>query len=154
MNVLHGINGQDLAFNCPGCGCSHFFRISGQPIWSWNGSMDKPTVTPSIRVQGNILCHFFLMNGQFVFCNDCQHELAGKTIPMIPWDTGEVMENENAAPEKPQEDPAVEQAEAAQEATVAEQAEEAHDELVEVVCESCGAHYSKGDTACPNVSNH
>jgi len=56
------------------------------------------------------------------------------------------MENENTAPETQQQAPAAEQTEAVQEAP----AEDSN----EVVCESCGAHYSKGDTACPNISNH
>jgi len=64
------------------------------------------------------------------------------------------MENENTAQETQQEDPVVEQTEAAQEPPAAEQAHDETTEPVEVVCESCGAHYSKGDTACPNVSNH
>ena len=55
------------------------------------------------------------------------------------------MENENTAQEAQQENPVVEQAEATQEGPV---------DPVEVVCVTCGAHYSKGDTACPNISNH
>ncbi len=49
--------------------------------------MEKPTVTPSIRMQGKIMCHVYLMEGMIQFLGDCQHALAGKTVPMVDWET-------------------------------------------------------------------
>ena len=73
-------------FDCPGCGSMHYFNFRGdpkeKPIWSWNGDLEKPTVSPSIRVQSDIICHFFIKNGTIQFCGDSQHEMAGKTVEM------------------------------------------------------------------------
>lgn len=58
-------------------------------------------------------------------------------------------ENENTAQEP-------EQPEAAAEPVAKEVSEEQPEQLPEheLICGECGAHYSKGDIACPNVSNH
>jgi hypothetical protein len=52
MNVVERIAiGDDvrLAFHCQGCKCGHAFRIQGpQPVWDWNGSMERPTFAPSL----------------------------------------------------------------------------------------------------------
>lgn len=81
----------DFIFDCPGCGCSHGIRTTGEggPIWGFNGDMEKPTVTPSIRVQHYleksgkmVLCHSFITNGMIQFLSDSTHELAGQTVPL------------------------------------------------------------------------
>jgi hypothetical protein len=45
----------DVHFHCPGCNCDHGVWTSVTPknhsIWGFNGSMDKPTFTPSILVR-------------------------------------------------------------------------------------------------------
>lgn len=94
-----------VAFYCPGCGECHALPVDGakQPIWGWNGSLEKPTLTPSIRTSGfrairdengqpimdgknlkgkNFVCHSFLREGRIEFLSDCTHELAGKTIDL------------------------------------------------------------------------
>jgi len=48
--------------------------------------MEKPTVTPSIRMTGKINCHVYLTDGMIHFLGDCQHALAGKIVPMVDWD--------------------------------------------------------------------
>lgn len=87
-------SGAMYVFQCPGCKCSHYVQTAkndaGQPVWKWNGDVDKPTVTPSIRVQtedetGKKCCHFFITNGQIRFCGDCTHELSGKTLELEDW---------------------------------------------------------------------
>jgi hypothetical protein len=88
-----------LIFECPGCNESHFVRVAKhanpevrEPVWTWNGDVDKPTVNPSLKISTSVegkrttQCHFFLRDGNFHFCNDCRHELAGKTVPMSDWD--------------------------------------------------------------------
>lgn len=72
-------------FECPGCGCLHFFNDR----WQFNGDYEYPTVTPSIlltiydiREDKQTRCHLYITNGMLVFLNDCTHELAGKTVPM------------------------------------------------------------------------
>lgn len=84
-------------FYCPGCKTYHSFivrsEIPGRPVWQWNGDRDKPTFSPSLRVQwtGRIsgqshsqdhLCHSFVRDGQIQFLGDCTHALVGQTVPL------------------------------------------------------------------------
>lgn len=76
------------AFDCPGCGIGHSFRVDGSgPKWSFNGDVDKPTFSPSLLVRWvkggvDVVCHSFVRDGQMQFLNDCTHELAGITVPL------------------------------------------------------------------------
>lgn len=99
-----------IGFNCPGCGLVHTIRVNGPDAWSWNGSTDSPTITPSIRsrsghhlVNGEpddhcwcsfekrfgrppefrcTLCHSFVRDGMIEFLSDSTHALAGQTVPL------------------------------------------------------------------------
>lgn len=85
-------------FYCPGCG-NHHGIIDGR--WTFNGDLEKPTITPSILVRGTewitdeehelimsgqyveprpYVCHSFVTDGQIQYLNDCTHELAGQTV--------------------------------------------------------------------------
>jgi hypothetical protein len=75
-----------LTFQCPGCGCAHFFTVGGPHGWQWNGSVDLPTVTPSIKVTGVGVCHSYVTNGKIIFLADCTHPLAGKTVDLPDWE--------------------------------------------------------------------
>ncbi len=79
---------------CPGCGAHHAIytevvnRLNAR--WSFNGDLEKPTFSPSIKstwTQGENhipqICHFFVRNGKIEYCEDCTHDLRGKTVPMI-----------------------------------------------------------------------
>jgi hypothetical protein len=72
-------NGGHL-FWCPGCEYAHGFDYR----WKFNGDYERPTVSPSLRSQGEKNCHLFMRDGQLQFLPDCDHELAGKTVPMTP----------------------------------------------------------------------
>lgn len=77
-------DGQELLlFHCPGCGYGHAFEV---PRWTWNGSMDSPTFSPSLLIEagtpGN-RCHLFVKEGCIEFLSDCHHKLAGQTVEMI-----------------------------------------------------------------------
>lgn len=37
-----------LRFHCPGCGNSHYVDVKGDVVWGWNGSMVRPTFSPSV----------------------------------------------------------------------------------------------------------
>lgn len=99
--------GETLLFHCPGCGCLHGPIVKApagtRPVWQWNGDRDRPTLSPSIRVQGTVpltedeyqrvmrgekvepkplLCHTFVRDGQIEFLSDCTHALAGKSVPI------------------------------------------------------------------------
>lgn len=105
-----------LLFWCPGCDGAHGITVNrGQaegPKWGWNGSIDKPTFTPSIKVSGyelsaesvarlergerigegqrwpgrDTVCHSFVNDGRIQFLGDCTHALAGQTVDLPPWE--------------------------------------------------------------------
>lgn len=96
--------GRTLIFFCPACKIAHSVYVDGDntkgPQWTFNGDVDKPTFYPSIKLHWsegvdiydetddkiNInerLCHLFIENGVIYFCNDCTHELKGKSVPMV-----------------------------------------------------------------------
>lgn len=63
-----------LTFRCPKCGAEHALTINreggfdSQKGWAWNGSVDKPTLDPSILIQSHgaiVGCgwHGYLRNG-------------------------------------------------------------------------------------------
>lgn len=75
---------------CPGCNVWHSIYIKknqfNKDIWSFDGNMEKPTFSPSLLVRwdhNNHVCHSFIRNGEWQFLNDCTHDLAGQTVPMI-----------------------------------------------------------------------
>ncbi len=73
-------------FHCPGCGYGHGFHV---PRWTWNGSMDKPTFTPSLLCNPDTpanRCHSFVTDGKIQFLSDCFHSLAGQTVDIPDWE--------------------------------------------------------------------
>ena len=115
MRAKQAGNGTVL-FWCPGCEGYH--GVSTDPDhpntvtggkWSWNGSLERPTFSPSILVNphetvraeipeglhGESLtqfldshrvmtprCHSFVRDGRIEFCSDSEHALAGKTVDL------------------------------------------------------------------------
>ena len=77
-----------IAFFCPGCKHDHAVYVAGiEKVWDWNGSLEKPSLTPSVLTWNNTSrCHSFVKDGQIRFLNDCTHELAGKTVELEPYD--------------------------------------------------------------------
>ena len=87
---------------CDPCNECHPVPITGPKAWQWNGSLESPTVQPSIKVDGvqwgpefsfhkrrhNIapgsptICHSFVRNGQWAYLGDCTHDLAAQTVPL------------------------------------------------------------------------
>lgn len=112
LGKLRTVEGEQLAFWCPGCKTAHAVTV-GQGGWGWNGSGESPTFTPSVLVQsGHYIashtgacwctynaehpddpvsfrcyqCHTFVTDGRIQFLGDCSHDLAGQTVdlPMFP----------------------------------------------------------------------
>ncbi len=69
----------------------------GTPNWTWNGSVEAPTLKPSIKttttrpvanpIEGKpdmeeVICHSWLNDGMVQFLDDTTHELRGKTVPL------------------------------------------------------------------------
>lgn len=81
-----------LYAQCPGCDTLHCVTVrlpetapnTPGPFWDWNGNLAAPTISPSILSRGVVRCHSYLRDGQWQFLDDCEHPLAGKTVPMIP----------------------------------------------------------------------
>lgn len=93
-----------LMFWCPGCEDHHGVPVDGSRGWNWNGSLESPTVTPSILVTQTLYgperltfpnyhgpaecesskgtCHSFVTDGKIQFLSDCFHKLAGQTVEL------------------------------------------------------------------------
>lgn len=89
-------------FMCPGCREMHVVTIvpdGARPCWSWSGSDDRPTFSPSILVTWSepsdvpeefddesrdrqMRCHSFVRDGRIEFLSDCTHALAGQTVEL------------------------------------------------------------------------
>ena len=109
-----------LRIDCPGCGynmlpvtpCPEGYEPSDHSAskhkWSWNGSLDSPTLTPSVLIKTGhhidgdqtqcwcnleerlgvkshfkcMVCHSFVTDGRIAFLGDCTHEFAGQTVDL------------------------------------------------------------------------
>lgn len=79
----------------------HVVPIDGPTAWGFNDDLERPTLTPSVLVNGirgtsteewnrrNPRCHTFVRDGRIKFLSDCEHELAGQTVPMEQIPEGE-----------------------------------------------------------------
>lgn len=86
----HGVN---YWFWCYPCDTFHYFRTHAakgapkQPLWSFNGNMDKPTFSPSLLYR-YVGCHLTLTDGVLSYCDDCKHAwrnkqaLLGSSVPL------------------------------------------------------------------------
>jgi len=101
-----------VMFHCPGCHCLHGVHTQHKSpatgaMWTWNGSLDAATLSPSILVRGTVpitddehqrimagekiepkplVCHSFVRDSRIEFLGDCTHELAGQTVDVPNWD--------------------------------------------------------------------
>jgi hypothetical protein len=69
-------------FLCPACNCVHQFKV---PPWGFNGNFESPTLDGSVLVIGpleNQRCHSLITNGIITFCDDCSHNMKGKSMPV------------------------------------------------------------------------
>lgn len=70
---------------CKGCEQHHLIPNT----WKFNGNLERPTFSPSLLIQYHndtkkidYTCHSFIVNGQWQYCSDSTHALAGKTVDM------------------------------------------------------------------------
>lgn len=65
----------------------------GTPNWTWNGSIEAPTLRPSVLTRWeagdgngnpgpNIVCHSWVTDGMVEFLSDSTHSLAGQTVEL------------------------------------------------------------------------
>lgn len=100
---------QVLIFKCPGCVENHKATVAGDGVkWEWNGSLELPTISPSLLVQGvqwsaeehpefhraahpsvpaggAVVCHSFVNDGYIQYLDDCTHMLKGQTVEIPDW---------------------------------------------------------------------
>jgi hypothetical protein len=78
-------------FHCPGCDNGHIFHCrtdGGQPSWDFNGNLERPTFSPSIKLDGHLghgkfgTCHSYVRDGRIEFLSDCTHDLAGRSVEL------------------------------------------------------------------------
>lgn len=116
--ALDGHGRRQLRFFCPGCQENHVVSVHGEgrPNWTFNGDLERPTLSPSILVTtGHYVpghragapcwcstkdrvgedwdfscgvCHSFVRDGRIEFLNDCTHALAGQTVDLRTLDGG------------------------------------------------------------------
>ena len=87
---------QWVRYRCPGCGHDHAVPAAR---WNWNGDVDKPTLSPSVRHYYEMpadvakkkgrsknrqvtTCHYHIEDGMIKFCNDCPHKLKNQTVEL------------------------------------------------------------------------
>lgn len=88
---------ESLFFFCPGCEIYHSFIVKvgepGDPLWQWNGDMERPTFSPSLgvnlRTPGALRCHSFVRDGKIQFLTDSEHALAGQTVDIPDHEWGD-----------------------------------------------------------------
>jgi len=91
-----------IAIECKGCDERHTVVVARGigdigPVWGFNGSLELPTFTPSLRVtwpanpnaiagfeewRTERCCHSFVADGRIQYLGDCTHSLAGQTIDL------------------------------------------------------------------------
>jgi hypothetical protein len=60
---------------------------AGTGNWTWNGSVETPTLKPSLLTQGhNFRCHCFVNDGKVQFLMDCTHEHIGKIMDLLEFE--------------------------------------------------------------------
>jgi hypothetical protein len=77
MSLLFSIGKEEKAFYCPGCKTHH--AIDSR--WTVSGTLEAPTIRASVLSE-NPRCHIFVTDGKIEFLSDCEHALAGQTVPM------------------------------------------------------------------------
>lgn len=89
MRARLDASGTLLLFHCPGCDQMHGVPVRGERAWGWNGSLELPTLTPSILIRWTHgeaheprICHSFLNEGRLQLLADCTHRLAGSTVDL------------------------------------------------------------------------
>ena len=119
-NVVERLEGDGrvfLCFECPGCSENHMVPVAERGergnAWEWNGSLERPTLRPSILAKfttmtpegwlqyqewlsglrkkpdesfesEHVTCHLHLTDGAVQFLADCTHAMAGKCVRLEP----------------------------------------------------------------------
>src|SRR3990167_5202253 len=86
IKTVDGEPVEDYLFFCPGCECGHRIRAKGPEAWTWNGSLERPTFSPSYLTywdgKPSVRCHSYIRDGRIEFLSDCTHELKNQTVDL------------------------------------------------------------------------
>lgn len=94
---FHTTNEGSVTWFCPGCDEYHMAHVEPapdgrkRPVWQWNRDLEKPTLSPSVKVtggraSGETRCHVYIRDGKIQFLGDCTHALAGQTVDVPDWE--------------------------------------------------------------------
>jgi hypothetical protein len=100
------LKGDQLEYKCHACGWHSVpvkIGVKEGKFWEWNGNLEKPTISPSVRHFHHgmpkfedhdaipaFCCHYIMTDGVMAFCGDCTHSKSGQTLPMLPYTEVEV----------------------------------------------------------------
>jgi hypothetical protein len=83
---------RSLLWWCPGCKMPHSVPVNGPRGWTWDGNLERPTLSPSVLIRmpsgappKQRICHSFVRDGRMDFLSDCTHKLAGQTVELEEW---------------------------------------------------------------------
>lgn len=90
VRVHTGPQERRVTFTCPGCGGTHQVPVERWmgvgPLWTWNGSLEAPTLAPSLRVRhgldGAECCHLTVTDGVAYFYGDSTHGKRDQSLPL------------------------------------------------------------------------
>lgn len=72
-----------IVFYC--LGCRRYHPVVLENGWIFNNDISKPSINPAIvikDVDGNIVCHSIIQNGNIKYYEKGIHDLIGMEIPM------------------------------------------------------------------------
>jgi hypothetical protein len=91
-------------FWCPACKETHFFSKrmpDGKPGWEFDGNIEKPTFSPSLRYLTGKKCHLNLTSGTIHFHGDCPHDMKNQKADLTPIPDSEFYDSEKSLLEVP-----------------------------------------------------
>lgn len=76
-----------IYFKCPGCQVLHMIPTAGKSAFRFNGDFEKPTISPSVLVQGFLnksksICNFTVTDGNIYFLPNSTHDRADQTVEL------------------------------------------------------------------------
>ena len=83
-----GRGNRTLLYYCEGCEEFHGVPIERDgkegPLWTWDGEIHLPTISPSVNVRANgpRRCHHSITLGYIVYHGDTQHSLRSLTCEL------------------------------------------------------------------------
>lgn len=92
VSGIEGDNRAMVTLWCPACGVAHALWVidpdKPAPViaitWNWNSDLDSPEFHPSLLTQAGpgTRCHSWIKDGNWEYLADCDHAMAGKTVPL------------------------------------------------------------------------